>query len=55
MANVYSNVRQMRLVPFGLDDVTRLAATTAAPLLPLSLMIFSAPEVLKFLVKIIFH
>jgi len=54
MTNVYSNVRQMRLVPFGTAEITRLAAATAAPLLPLALTIFSLPELLKFLVKIVF-
>jgi hypothetical protein len=54
MASVYSNVRQMRLIPFGTDDITRLAATTAAPLLPLALTIFSVPQLLKFVVKIVF-
>ncbi|MFY9842720.1 MAG: hypothetical protein ACLPN2_14690 [Terriglobales bacterium] len=54
MANVYENVRQMRLLPFGTADITRLAAATAAPLLPLALTIFSLPELLKFLVKIVF-
>jgi hypothetical protein len=44
----------MRIVPFGLDDITRLAAATAAPLLPLTLMIFSLEEVLTRLVKIVF-
>jgi hypothetical protein len=54
MANVYSNVRQMRIVPFGTDDITRLAAFAAAPLLPLALTIFSVPELLKFLITIVF-
>jgi hypothetical protein len=54
MTNVYSNVRQMRVVPFGTDDITRLAATAAAPLLPLALTIFSVPQLLKFLIKIVF-
>jgi hypothetical protein len=54
MANVYSNVRQMRLVPFGSDDITRLAVTAAAPLLPLALTIFSVPQLIKFLIKIVF-
>ena len=54
MGNIYSMVRKMRLVPFGTDDITRLAATAAAPLLPLALMIFSVPELVKFLVKIVF-
>jgi hypothetical protein len=52
--DVYSNVREMRIVPFGLVDMARLAATTAAPLLPLLLTIFSLPELVKFLVKIVF-
>ena len=55
MVNLYSDVRKMRLVPFGSDDITRLAITTVAPLLPLSLTIFSVPQLLKFLVKIVFH
>ena len=55
LANVYSNVRQMRLVPFGSDDLTRLVATTVAPFVPLSLTTFSVPEVMRFLVRIIFH
>lgn len=54
MDNVCSSVHQMRVVPFGTDDITRLAAVTAAPLLPLGLTIFSFPELLKFLVKIVF-
>jgi hypothetical protein len=54
LANVYSNVRQMRVVPFGTDDITRLAAFAAAPLLPLALTIFSVPQLLKFLIKIVF-
>jgi hypothetical protein len=55
LGNVYSMVRQMRLVPFGTADITRLAATTAAPLLPLLLTIYSAPELAKLLIKIIFR
>lgn len=53
--NLYSNVRKMRLVPFGTEDITRLAAATAVPLLPLALTIFSVPELAKFLIKILFH
>ena len=52
--NAYSNVRKMRIVPFGLDEMGRLAAATAAPLLPLLLTVFSLPELLKVLVKIVF-
>jgi hypothetical protein len=54
LGNSYSVVGEMRIVPFGLDDITRLAAATAAPLLPLTLMIFSLEEVLTRLVKIVF-
>jgi hypothetical protein len=39
--NSYDIVRGMRAVPFGLDDIFRLAAATAAPLVPLLLTIFS--------------
>ena len=44
----------MRIVPFGLEDITRLAAATAAPLLPLGLTIFSLEELIVRLVKIVF-
>jgi hypothetical protein len=55
MGNAYSMVRQMRLVPFSTLDITRLAATTAAPLVPLLLTMFSVAEVVKLLVKIVFR
>jgi hypothetical protein len=54
LGNSYSVVREMRVVPFGTDDITRLAAATAAPLLPLALLVFSLEEVLTRLVKIVF-
>jgi hypothetical protein len=54
LGNSYSVVGDMRIVPFGLDDITRLAAATAVPLLPLTLMIFSLEEVVTRLVKIVF-
>jgi hypothetical protein len=54
LGNSYSVVREMRLVPFALEDVARLAAATAAPLLPLTLTIFSLEELLVRLVKVIF-
>jgi hypothetical protein len=44
----------MRPVPFGLDDISRLAAATAAPLLPLLLTIFSPEELLLRIVKVVF-
>jgi hypothetical protein len=52
--NSYGMVREMRPVPFGLDDMTRLAAATAAPLVPLLLTIFSPEELLLRFLKVIF-
>lgn len=54
LGNVYSNIRRMRLVPFGLGDITRLAAATATPLLPLLLTAFSPAEVANFLIRVVF-
>jgi hypothetical protein len=55
VAHVYSNVRQTRLVPFGSREITNLAITSAVPLLPLALTMFSVPQLLRLLVKIVFH
>lgn len=54
LGNSYSVVSEMRQVPFGLKDVARLAAATAAPLLPLALTIFSLEELVTRLIKILF-
>jgi hypothetical protein len=50
----YEIVSDMRTVPFGLEDITRLAAATAAPLVPLLLAIFPVEELIMRLVKIVF-
>jgi hypothetical protein len=44
----------MRPVPFGLDDIARLAAATVAPLVSLLLTIFPAEELLLRIIKILF-
>jgi hypothetical protein len=54
LGNSYSVIGEMRIVPFGTDDITRLAAATAAPLLPLMLLVFSLEEVVTRLLKIVF-
>jgi hypothetical protein len=54
LGNSYSGVREMRIVPFSLHDVTFLAVTTSVPLLPLVLTKFSAEELLVGLIKILF-
>ena len=54
LANSYSVVSSMRTVPFGLDDITRLAAATAVPFLPLLLTVWSPEERILRLVKAVF-
>jgi hypothetical protein len=54
LGNSYSVVGDMRIVPFGMKDIMRLAAAAAAPLLPLTLTIFSLEELLTRLLKTVF-
>jgi len=54
LGNSYALVRDMRFVPFGLDDISRLAVATAAPFLPLLLTVFSPEELLMRIVKVLF-
>jgi hypothetical protein len=54
LANSYAVVREMRLVPFALNDVARLAIATAAPALPLLLTIMPLEELVTRLLKTIF-
>jgi hypothetical protein len=44
----------MRPVPFGLDDMARLAAATAASFLPLLLTVLSPEELIMRLAKVVF-
>ena len=43
----------MSVVPFAVRDITRLAVTTAAPLLPLVLTVISLNELATRLLKIL--
>jgi hypothetical protein len=54
MGNSYSIVSEMRSIPVRLNDVTRLAAATAAPFVPLLLTVFSLEELVMRLVKVLF-
>jgi hypothetical protein len=54
LANSYNVVSSMRSVPFGLDDIMRLAAAAAAPFLPLLLTIWSPEELIIRFVKVVF-
>jgi len=52
--NSFEIVSNMRAVPFWLEDIIRLAAATAAPMVPLLLTIFPLEELITRLVKIVF-
>jgi hypothetical protein len=54
LGNSYALVREMRWVPFGLEDISRLAAVTAAPFLPLLLTIWSPEELIMRVVQVVF-
>jgi hypothetical protein len=54
LGNRYGLVREIRAVPFGLEDISRLAAATAAPLLPLLLTVFSPEELFMRIIKVVF-
>lgn len=54
LGNSYALVREMRSVPFGLEDIMYLAIATAAPLLPLLLTIFSLEELIIRIIKTLF-
>jgi hypothetical protein len=54
LGNSFGFVRDMRLVPFSLEDVFRLATATAIPLLPLLLTIMPLEELLTRIAKIVF-
>jgi len=54
MANSYDAVRRMRLVPFGPTEVIALAVVTLAPLLPLTLTVYSLDQLLTRVLKMIF-
>ena len=54
LGNSYDIVREMRVVPFGLQDVSRLAVASAVPLTPLLLTIFSFQELVMRVVKVLF-
>jgi hypothetical protein len=53
LGNSFAVVREMRVVPFGLEEIAQLAATAVVPLLPLGLTIFSFEEMLVRVIKIV--
>jgi hypothetical protein len=54
LGNSYAVVRETRTVPFGLQDISRLAAATAAPIVPLLLTIWSPEELIMRVLKVVF-
>ena len=54
LGNSYGMVRDMRALPFWLDDITRLALATAAPFAPLLLTVFSLEELVTRVLKVVF-
>ena len=53
LGNSVAVIREMRPVPFGMNAVIILVVATVAPLLPLTLTIFSAEEVLLRVIQIL--
>ena len=54
LGNSFAAIQEMRGVPFSFKDLVRLAAITAAPLLPLTLTVFSLEELVTRVIKILF-
>ena len=54
LGNSYALVREMRSIPFGTEDIVRLAAVTAAPLVPLLLTILSPEQLITEIIKVVF-
>jgi hypothetical protein len=54
LGNSYGVVQEMRFAPFGWRDVTRLAAVTATPFIPLLLTVFSLEDFANFIIKAVF-
>jgi hypothetical protein len=54
LGNSYQVIREMRILPFGLEDISRLAIATAAPLSPLLLTILSFEELMIRIFKVVF-
>jgi len=54
LGNSFGVVQEMRVVPFTLKDVSRLALATVAPMVPLLLLVWSPEEVIMQVVKVVF-
>ena len=54
LGNSFSIIGEMKIVPFGVRDVVRLAAATAAPMVPLLLIVWPLEEVILRVMKVVF-
>jgi len=54
LGNSYAVVREMRLVPFALGDVSQVAGAVALPILPLLLTVMPLEELVTRVIKVIF-
>jgi hypothetical protein len=54
LGSSYDVVREMRVVPFSLQDITRLAAVAAAPMIPLLFTVWTPEEVILKVFKVVF-
>lgn len=54
LGNSFQVIREMRIVPFALTDISRLAGAAAAPLAPLLLTVFSFEELIVRALKFVF-
>jgi hypothetical protein len=54
LGNSFEMVREMKPVPFGVDEITRLAVVTAVPMFPLLLTIFSVEELVTRVIRVLF-
>ena len=54
LGNSYGMVRDMRVLPFWWDDISRLAFVTVAPFAPLLLTVFSLEELITRVLKVVF-
>lgn len=54
LGNSYAVIKEMRVVPFGLQDISRLAIATAAPMVPLLLTVWSPEELVTRIIKVMF-
>ena len=54
LGNSFQVIREMRIVPLALTDISRLAGAAAAPLAPLLLTVFSFEELVVRALKFVF-